>query len=67
LIRIKNEGNFDDVPGFPQTLQIGRSFPTAPLWGLVEKRLSDTFADIWTEVLKKPDISLDAIVEAQIK
>ena len=51
---------------FRTSIQKGRGFPTAWLWGLVEKRLTDTLADIWGEALKEPDLPSDAIVEAHL-
>jgi multiple sugar transport system substrate-binding protein len=51
---------------FRTAIQKGRGFPTTWLWGLVEKRLTDTLADIWVELLKGPGLSLDAIVEAHL-
>jgi len=50
---------------FRDALQNGRSFPSGPLWGLVEKRLSETLADIWTEVFAHPERT-DTIVENQL-
>lgn len=47
---------------FHRAMQKGRNFPTSPLWGLVEKRLSDLLPDIWTEVLARPE-RVDSIVE----
>lgn len=51
---------------FKEAIKKGRSFPPQPLWGLVEKRLTDTLAEIWAEVLVKPDAQLDSIVEEHI-
>ena len=51
---------------FKTSLQKGRGFPTARLWGLVEKRLMDTYSDIWAEVLKAPESQLDTIVETRL-
>ena len=48
---------------FRTAIKKGRGFPTTLLWGLVEKRLTDTLADIWVELLREPDTSSDAIVE----
>jgi multiple sugar transport system substrate-binding protein len=45
----------------------GRSFPNSRLWGLVEKRLTDTVADIWIEVLREPAAPPDAIIEAHFQ
>jgi multiple sugar transport system substrate-binding protein len=50
---------------FRTSLRAGRSLPTDPLWGLVEKRLVDTVAQIWLEVFRSPEKS-DAIVESSI-
>jgi multiple sugar transport system substrate-binding protein len=51
---------------FKVSIQKGRALPSVPLWGLVEKRLTDVLADIWTEVLKAPETRLDTIVETQL-
>lgn len=45
----------------------GHGFPSVRLWVLVEKRLTDVLADIWTGVLKKPESPPDEIVETQLK
>jgi multiple sugar transport system substrate-binding protein len=50
---------------FLNALQHGRSFSSGQLWGLVEKRLTDALADIWTEVLAHPEHA-DATVERHI-
>lgn len=41
-----------------QGLKTGRSFPSLPLWGLVEDKLSLVLAEVWKDVLssKNPDI-----------
>ena len=51
---------------FKTGIQRGRSFPTAGLWGLVEKRLTDTLADIWVEILKGVDTDPNTIVESNL-
>lgn len=54
-----------NTPGyqvFQDALKNGRCFPPRQLWGLVEKRLSETLAEIWTEVLAHPQRT-DSIVE----
>ncbi len=51
---------------FRTAIRRGRSFPTVELWGLVEKRLTDTLADIWTEILKNGDSDSDTIVESHL-
>jgi multiple sugar transport system substrate-binding protein len=49
-----------------RAIQKGRGFPTGQLWGLVEKRLTDVFTDIWTEVQREPEARLDTIVETHL-
>lgn len=51
---------------FKTSLQRGRGFPTARLWGLVEKRLTDAFSDIWAQVLNEPEERLDEIVDTYL-
>jgi multiple sugar transport system substrate-binding protein len=52
-------------PVFKTAIQKGRGFQ-GQLWGLVEKRLTDEYADIWADVLKSPDAQLDTIVETRL-
>jgi multiple sugar transport system substrate-binding protein len=52
-------------PVFKAAMQKGRGF-RGRLWGLVEKRLTDVFSDIWAEVLKAPESQLDTIVETHL-
>jgi len=51
---------------FKTSIQKGRVFPTAQLWGLVEKRLTDAITDIWGEVLLEPEERVDVIVETYL-
>jgi multiple sugar transport system substrate-binding protein len=51
---------------FRAAIQKGRGFPTARLWGLVEKRLTDAYSDIWADVLTTPESQLDTIVEGRL-
>jgi multiple sugar transport system substrate-binding protein len=51
---------------FRQAIQKGRGFPTSRLWGLVEKRLTDTVGDIWIDVLNGPSGPLDQIIETHL-
>ncbi len=53
-------------PIFKNGIQNGRGF-RGNLWGLVEKRLTDEYADIWNEILKSPEDQLDSIVLAHLK
>jgi len=50
---------------FLKAMETGRCFSTSPLWGLVEKRLSEILPDIWSEVLAQPD-QVDTIVEKHL-
>ena len=50
-----------------EAIKNGRGFPPARLWGLVEKRLADTLADIWAEILITPESQLDSIVEDRLR
>jgi multiple sugar transport system substrate-binding protein len=45
------------------TLAKGRSFPSIPLWGLIEKRVSEALTDIWREILRSAAPDVDAIVD----
>ena len=53
-------------PIFKNAMKEGRGFK-GHLWGLVEKRLTDEFSDIWAEILNQPESSSDIIVETHIK
>jgi ABC-type glycerol-3-phosphate transport system substrate-binding protein len=59
---------FDTVfyPVFKTGIQNGRGF-RGNLWGLVEKRLTDEYADIWNEILKSSEDQLDSIVSTHLK
>jgi multiple sugar transport system substrate-binding protein len=47
---------------FAQGLKTGRSFPSLPVWGLVEDRLVLALAQLWEDVLARPGQDLDAIL-----
>lgn len=47
-------------------LKLGRSFTMSSLWGLVESRLTETFAAIWADVLEQPNADLDAIADQRL-
>lgn len=51
---------------FKLSIERGRGFPNIRLWGLVEKHLTDAFAEIWAKVLQDPDSPPDAIVETRL-
>ncbi len=47
-------------------LRQARAFPAFPLWGLVEKRLTETFTTIWSEILSTAEPEVHAIVDKHI-
>jgi multiple sugar transport system substrate-binding protein len=60
---------FRQDPFFQQVaegLKQARAFPAFPLWGLVEKRLTEAFTTIWAEILKAEDVAVRAIVDKHI-
>ncbi len=50
-----------------KAIQKGRGFPSGQLWGLVEKRLTDVFADIWANILRNPNEDPDNLIDVQLK
>jgi multiple sugar transport system substrate-binding protein len=49
-----------------ECLRQARAFPAFPLWGLVEKRLTEAFTTIWSEILDTPQPDIHAIVDKHI-
>jgi multiple sugar transport system substrate-binding protein len=49
-----------------QGLTKGRSFPSVPLWQVIEARLADALAATWGEVLEAPDSNWDAILDDRL-
>jgi multiple sugar transport system substrate-binding protein len=49
-----------------QGLAKGRSFPSVPLWQVIEARLADALAATWGEVLETPDPNWDAILDDRL-
>lgn len=47
-------------------LKQARAFPAFPLWGLVEKRLTEAFTTIWAEILDTQEAEVHAIVDKHI-
>jgi ABC-type glycerol-3-phosphate transport system substrate-binding protein len=45
-----------------QGLKDGHAFPGMRLWGLVEDRITSGFAQVWQEVLQKPETDIDEIL-----
>jgi multiple sugar transport system substrate-binding protein len=61
---------FSDQPIYwlvARGLQRGRSFPSVPLWGLIEERLNNTLADLWREILHRPGLDLEAAIARRIE
>jgi hypothetical protein len=52
-------------PIFKAAIRQGRGFQ-GQLWGLVEKRLTDEYADIWADVMKSPESQMASIVESHL-
>ena len=46
--------------------ETGRSYPAVSLWGVVERRLPRTLADIWEAHLQNPDEDLDDLLRKHI-
>ncbi len=53
-------------PIFKNAIQEGRGL-SGQLWGLVEKRLTDEYAEIWVEVLKSPHAQLETIIKTHLE
>ncbi len=47
-------------------LKQARAFPAFPLWGLVEKRLTEACTTIWSEILSATEPDIHAIVDRHI-
>jgi multiple sugar transport system substrate-binding protein len=47
-------------------LKTGRAFPALSLWGLVENKLVEAFAAIWTEIFARPEADIHAIVDSHL-
>jgi multiple sugar transport system substrate-binding protein len=45
-----------------ESIMAGRSFPTIPLWGLVEDRLSTAVSAIWQTLSINPDLNIDETI-----
>ena len=60
---------FTDDPLFgelPARFENGRAYPTVSLWGVIERRLPRTLADIWQDYLGNPDSDLDNLLEKHL-
>jgi len=47
-------------------LKTGRAFPALALWGLVENKLAETFAAIWSDIFLNPAADIHAIVDVHL-
>jgi multiple sugar transport system substrate-binding protein len=47
-------------------LKSGRAFPASSLWGLVENRLAEAFAAVWSDIFLEPVADIHAIVDAHL-
>jgi multiple sugar transport system substrate-binding protein len=45
-----------------QSLKTGRSFPSIPLWGLIENKLTITFEKVWNDILMETHPDIEAIL-----
>lgn len=43
-------------------IQNGRSFRSVPLWGMLESRISDSFSNLWREILQSDPQASDRLV-----
>ncbi len=60
---------FSTDPGWQaaaHALRVGRSFPAARAWGMIEDRLTTEFAGIWHQVLTNPELDLDALLKERM-
>jgi multiple sugar transport system substrate-binding protein len=67
---VLNEPPYSTDPHYQvmvQALEVGRSFPTFRLWGLVEERLSAALNEVWDIILGDPSQNLDAVIAGQLE
>ncbi|MBN1136398.1 MAG: extracellular solute-binding protein [Anaerolineae bacterium] len=50
-----------------QGLKMGRSFPSVPLWGLVEERLNEVLGHLWADLLADPRLDLEKVVAEHLE
>ncbi|HTP06653.1 MAG TPA: extracellular solute-binding protein [Anaerolineae bacterium] len=48
-------------------LKTGRAFPASSLWGLVENKLAEAFAAIWSDIFLGKSADIHAIVDAHLE
>jgi multiple sugar transport system substrate-binding protein len=50
-----------------QSLQVGRSFPNLPLWGLVENKLTTALDRVWADILAQPQTDIRAALRKYLE
>jgi len=61
---------FSDDPLYQvvaQGLRMGRSFPSVPLWGLVEEKLNEVLGHLWADLLADPGLDLDRAIAEHLE
>jgi multiple sugar transport system substrate-binding protein len=61
---------FSDDPLYQvvaQGLKMGRSFPSVPLWGLVEEKLNEVLGHLWADLLADPHLDLEKAVAEHLE
>jgi multiple sugar transport system substrate-binding protein len=61
---------FSDDPLYQvvaQGLKMGRSFPSVPLWGLVEEKLNEVLSHLWADLLANPHLNLEKAVAEHLE
>jgi len=47
-------------------IETGRAYPAVSLWGVIERRLPKTLADIWQDYLSTPDTDLGELIKGHM-
>lgn len=50
------------LASFERAFGLGRTFPTAWIWGAIEDKLINAFSAIWAEILANPFIDVDTVL-----
>ena len=61
---------FSDDPFYKvmaQGLKAGRSFPSIPLWGLVEEKLNEVLGHLWADLLADPHLDLEKAITEHLE
>lgn len=65
-----SEPPFTNEPAYQlmaRALEVGRSYPLIPRWGLVEDYLEDTLGRIWAEVMSDANPDVETLVRRQLE